>query len=80
MEKNETLILFILAIVLIFIFSGFGMMGFSGYGMGGMMQWMFGTGFGFMGIFMLIIPVLIIILFILAILWLVKQLQTPNRK
>jgi len=45
-----------------------------------MMNWMFGAGFGFMWIFMLIIPILVVIALILFIIWLVKQLQNPGGK
>jgi len=71
-SKSETVLIIALIIVLLFLFSGFGMMG--SYGIGGMMQGIFGIGFGFMWFFM----ILIIILLVLLIIWLVKQIQNKG--
>ncbi|HLD00912.1 MAG TPA: hypothetical protein VJC39_04150 [Candidatus Nanoarchaeia archaeon] len=78
-EKNILIIALIGGFVLFIFFSGFGMMGWGNYGIGGMMNWMFGTGFGF-GIFGFIIPLLIVIALVLLIVWLVKKLQIPAKR
>ena len=79
--KNDNAVIWVIAGVLIFffVFGGFGTMGFNGCGIGGMMNWMFGTGFGF-GIFGFIIPLLIVIALVLLIVWLVKKLQIPAKR
>lgn len=65
MKNNETITWILIAIAVIVVFSGFGMMGFP---FGGMM---YGYGFGFGGLFM----ILILIALVLFIFWLVKELQ-----
>src|SRR3989344_2543768 len=80
MKNDNTLIIIVTVILAQFLFNGFGMMGFGGYGMGGMMNWMYGTGFGFMWIFGMIIWIFIVIALVLFIMWLIRQLQTPRRK
>lgn len=73
MEKDNTLIVAIVSVFLIFFLGGFGMMGF-----GGMMMPGFYYGFGFFGWFFMI---LIITLLVLLIIWLYKQIQIMgNRK
>ena len=72
-ETNWWMVIAIAAVVLL-IFSGFGRFGWCGgssYGSYGMMSWMFGSGWGFMGGFMLVFWILII----LFVVWLVKQMQ-----
>ena len=80
MEKNETTIVIVIMVAIVLLFSGFGMMGFGGYGMHNMADWMYGTGFGFMWIFGMIIWILIITALVLFILWLVKQLESQNKR
>lgn len=80
MENNQIAVIIIIAVVLLFLFGGFGMIGCNNYGMGGMMNWMIGGGFGTMWIFGSIIWILIIIAFVLFIMWLIKQLQNTGKK
>ncbi len=67
MKNNETALIILIILIVIFLFSGVGMMGF-----GGMMNW--GTGFNFMW-FGWIFMTLIIIALVLFIFWLIKQIQ-----
>jgi len=76
--NNSTWIITLIVVLLVLLFFGsFGMFGFGTYGM---INPMFGSGFGFMWIFMLLVPILIIIALILFIAWLVKQLQFSGGK
>ncbi len=78
MAKNDnTTILIIIIVLVVFLGSGFGMMGFGGMGGFGMMNWMMYGGYGF-NIFSLIFNILITIALVLLISWLVKKLQTPR--
>ena len=75
--KNETLLMWILGlVVLLFLFGGFGMMGFGGtYGYGGMMSMMygyFGSGMMFFG---WLYGLLVLVALVLLIVWLFKQVQ-----
>ncbi len=80
-ESNNAVIWTVVGVFVLFLLlGGFGMMGFVNYGMGGMMNWMFGAGFGFMWIFGMMIWILVIIALILFIMWLIKQLQSPRRR
>ncbi len=72
-KNNEMIIIAVIVLVLIIFFGSFGLMRMWNYG------WMF-PAFGFMWIFMFIIPILVIIALILFILWLVKQLQNKGEK
>ncbi len=81
MEKDNTMLIVVVVLFAFFIFGGFGMMGFGGFG-GGMMNWAFGYNTGFfwpMMLFMMIIWILVIVILILGIMWLVKQLQAPQK-
>jgi len=74
MEKENNLIFAIgIALLIILLFGGAGMMGF-GRGYGGMMSGYYG-GFGFMWLFGVLIMILFVIALILFILWLIKQMQ-----
>ena len=75
--KNKDIIIIIAVVLAILLFGGFGMMGFNNYGM---MNWMFGSGFGFMWIFMSLIWILVTVALVLFIAWLIKQLENPRRK
>ena len=65
-ESNDLIIFIIIAVLVIFLFSGFGGM-MPGYGMMG--------GFGGMWIFGFLFMTLILVALILFILWLVKQIE-----
>lgn len=71
-ENNQIAVIVIIAVVLLFLFGGFSMVGCNNYGMGG--------GFGTMWIFGSIIWILIIIAFVLFIMWLIKQLQNTGKR
>ena len=80
--KNENVLLIVLGIVLLlFLVGGFGMMGFGTYEYGyrGMMGMMYGYGNGMM-FFGWLYGILIIVALILFIVWLIKQIQKPNRR
>ena len=77
-KNNNTTILIITIILVIILGSGFGMMGFGGYGMGGMMNWMYGTNYGFAWIFGIIMWIIVATTFVLLIMWLIKQLQNSR--
>ncbi|MBS3099484.1 hypothetical protein J4462_04690 [Candidatus Pacearchaeota archaeon] len=79
--KNDNAVIWVIAGVLIFffVFGGFGTMGFNGCGIGGMMNWMFGAGFGFMWLFGMMLWILVMVALVLFIMWLVRQLQSPGR-
>jgi len=68
--KNKEFNWLIIGIVLVVLFSGFGMMGFSNYGYGGMMY-----SYGFMSSFGWIYMVLVSTVLVLLIIWLFKQIQ-----
>lgn len=75
--KNESLLMWILGlVVLLFLFSGFGMMGFGAtYGYGGMMNMMYGVyGLGMM-LFGWIYGILILFALVLLVVWLFKQVK-----
>jgi len=77
MKRNdETAVAIVLAVVLLLLFGGFGMMGFGGWGM---MNWFY-PDFGFSWIFMLVIRVLVIVALVLFILWLIRQLNSGGKK
>lgn len=78
-QNNTAIAVLVTVFVLILLLTGFGMIGFTSYGLSRTMQWMFGAGIGFIWIFMLVIPILIIIALVLFILWLIRQLQNPRR-
>lgn len=70
-KRNEMLIAIILIVIVSFLFGSFGMMGFGNSWMSGMMagSW-WGAGF----IFGFLINLLIVIVFVLFILWLLKNM------
>ena len=68
--KNEKILLIAILVIL-----GIILVNSFGFGNYGMMSWMFGSGFGFMWIFMFFIWILFIVFLVLGILWLIKQLQ-----
>lgn len=74
-SENENFLIIIAIIVLLLIFGWFGMMNFS-YRTNGMMSWMFGAGFGFMGIFGWLFMTLVLIALIILIVWMIKQMQS----
>ncbi|NCO17857.1 hypothetical protein COT60_01065 [Candidatus Pacearchaeota archaeon CG09_land_8_20_14_0_10_30_9] len=74
--KNKEIVI-IAVFLAIFLFSGFEMMGFNNYGM---MNWMFGSGFSFMWIFMSTIWILVIVALVLFIVWLIRQLENLGKK
>src|SRR3989344_2341178 len=74
--NEETTVAIVLAVVLLLLFGGFGMMGFGGWGM---MNWFY-PDFGFSWIFMLVIRVLVIVALVLFILWLIRQLNSGGKK
>jgi len=80
-NTNNTLIIILIAILAIFLIggiSGSGMMGFGGCPMFGLSYT--STSFGIGSIFGSIISILIIISIVLFIIWIVKQLQTKDKK
>ena len=79
-RNNETLIVIISVLILLILFSGFGMMGFGSFGMGTMMNWMFGSNFGFMWIFGIIFWTIIFVALALFILWISRQLKNSRRR
>lgn len=77
-ESNWVIAVGIVLVILLFGGFGFGMMGgYSGYGMMGS-YWTGGFGFGW--IFMILIWILVIIALVLGIMWLVRQLQQPQKR
>lgn len=77
-EDSNLVIAVIVALGMIVLLSGFGMMEFSNYGgyggMYGMMGGLYG-GFGFMALFGWLLMILIAVTLVLFIIWLVKQLS-----
>lgn len=74
---NKNILVWVLAlVVLLFLFSGFGMMGFGGtYGYSGMMGMMYGTyGTGMM-FFGWLFGILVLVALVLLITWLFQQIQ-----
>lgn len=72
MKNNETIMWIVIAIAVILVFSGFGMMGFP---FGGMMYGSFGFPlFGWL--FMILITVALVFLII----WLFQQIQNPRKR
>lgn len=68
-KQNNTMILGVIILLVILLFSGFGMMGFPfGTGM------MYGFGFG------LLFMILVITALVLFIVWLIKQIQPKKHK
>ena len=78
-KHNNIALSIVIALVILLFLGGFGMIGFGSYGMGGMMQWMFGEGFGFMWIFGWLIMILILAALIFFIFWLIKQLNMGSK-
>ncbi|NCN99400.1 hypothetical protein GW923_04455 [Candidatus Pacearchaeota archaeon] len=75
MEDNNLIISVIIAVA---VFLLLGMFGFNGMMNGGMMgNWSY--GFGGMWIFGFLFMTLILVALVLFILWLIKQIQTPER-
>ena len=73
-KQDNTLAWIIIAALIIFLFGGFGM---TGFGYGGMMG---NYGFSGMWIFGWLFMALIFVALILFIVWLIKQLQNPQRR
>ena len=73
--KNENLILIVvLAVVILFLFSG--LFGYGRYG--GMMGMMY--GFGYMPVLGWLTMILVVVALVLFIMWVVRQLQEPRRR
>ena len=68
-QDNNFLIWIVVAVLAVFLFGGFGMMGFPFSGM------MYGYGFSGMWIFGWLFMVLIFVALVLFIFWMIKQLQ-----
>jgi len=78
MKDNETIIWILVAVAVIFVFSGFGMFGVgTSYGYSGMMG---NYGFSGMWVFGWLFMTLIFVALILFIIWLARQLQNPRRR
>lgn len=73
MKNENTLMIILVAIIVLFLFSGFGMMayGMMGFGNFGMMS----GSYGGMGMFGWLFMVLVAIALILLIIWLIKKIQ-----
>ena len=84
MVKNETALAIVIIIVLLFLFSEFGMMDFDLYGFSTMCAHIGGIWcywpVGELRILIMIISFLAIAALSLFILWLIKQLQSQRRK
>ena len=78
-ENNSAVWIVLIVLIIFLIFGGFGMMGFGNYRYG-MMNWFYPTDFGFMGIFMSLICILIIVALVLLISWFIGQLQMPKHR
>ena len=79
MKNNENWIIAVVVVLVVLLFGsfGFGMMGsYRDYGMMGA----YCGGYGYMGIFMMLIWALVIIALVLGIMWLIRQLQNPNQR
>lgn len=75
--EDKNIIIAVIIIIAIILFSGAGMMGFGSYGnMFNMMNYSF-LGFGI--ILGWIINLLLIIIFVLVIIWLIKQIQNTRK-
>jgi len=73
MKNENVFVIAILILVLLFLFWNFGgMMPYRDYGMMGS-YWTY--GFGWMGVFMWLIWILVTVTLTLLIIWLVKQIQ-----
>ena len=77
-KENNTALIVIVAVLLFVVMGSFSMMGFGGYGYG-MMGGYYG-GFGGMWLFGWLFTGLIFIALILAIIWLVRQINSPEEK
>lgn len=75
-NQNNIALAIVIALVVILLYGGFGMMGFGGTG--GMMSGFYG-GFGFMWLFGGLIMILVIVALVLFIFWLIKQLRREKR-
>ncbi|OIO81416.1 hypothetical protein AUJ84_01070 [Candidatus Pacearchaeota archaeon CG1_02_32_132] len=88
MKNNENWIIAVVVVLVVLLFGsfGFGMMGsYRDYGMMGSyrdygMMGAYCGGYGYMGIFMMLIWALVIIALVLGIMWLIRQLQNPNQR
>jgi len=88
-KEQPLLLVVIIALIVLVVFGGAGMMSFgnfSGYGrmmnygygmMGG--SYGYGLGFGAMWLFGTLMMILVVVALVLLILWLIKQLQEPER-
>lgn len=82
-KNNNTVLIIVLAVALIIIFGGFGMMGFNGCSSGGfnnygmMSRFYGGYGFGFMPMFGMIFWIVALIFFVI---WIVSWLQKSGAK
>jgi uncharacterized membrane protein len=79
MKSEHVVVIVVVVLALVFLFSGFGMMGFSG-NYGGMMSGFNNFGFGFMWLFGWLFMALLLVALVLFIIWIVKQLQEPQKK
>jgi len=74
-NENNTILVIALIVLGLFLLGGFGFGGMMPYGNYGMMGSYWTYGFGWMGILMLTVWILVVVSLILGIIWLVKQIQ-----
>jgi uncharacterized membrane protein len=79
MKDNNQWIWIIVAVCAVLLISFLGFAGMGGYGMMGGFYGNMMSGFG-MGLFGWLFMFLIIIALVLFIVWLIKQIQEPNRR
>ena len=76
-KENNIALALVIALLVLFLFGGFGMMSFGGFG--GMMSGYYGS-FGFIWLFGWLIKALLVIALVLFILWLINQTQREKNR
>ncbi|MEK6908774.1 MAG: hypothetical protein AABX23_01845 [Nanoarchaeota archaeon] len=86
-KKQDNGLVIVLIILVIVLFSGFSMMSFGGYGMMGMMGYgnsylcsQIGGIWCYFPIFGFLFMILSLVVFIVLLVWIVKQLQNDGRR